>query len=39
VAANGSEPALEPMETDEPPATNGSTVPMPAPVESSAEPE
>ena len=37
VAANGSEPVLEPLEADESPATNGSTVPMPAPVESSGE--
>jgi DNA polymerase III delta prime subunit len=39
VATNGSEPVLEPLEADESPATNGSTVPMPAPVESSTESE
>jgi DNA polymerase III delta prime subunit len=39
MATNGSEPVLEPLEADESAATNGSTVPMPAPVESSTESE
>ena len=39
VAGNGSEPVLEPMVAEGPPATNGSTVSVPAPVESSSESE
>jgi len=39
VAGNGSEPVLEPLEAEASPATNGSTVSVPAPVESSSESE
>jgi DNA polymerase III delta prime subunit len=39
LATNGSEPELVPTEADESPATNGSTVSVPAPVESSTESE
>jgi DNA polymerase III delta prime subunit len=38
-ATNGSEPGLEPVEAGESPAANGSTVSIPAPVESSTESE
>jgi hypothetical protein len=39
MAANGSEPLSELAEADASPATNGSTVATPAPVESSTESE